>query len=44
MGADFTRCFECDDDVPVDEWDEHECQYPETDGYDPAEPWMEANR
>lgn len=41
MAAVMTRCFECDDDVPVDEWDDHECQADETDGYDPAEPWMD---
>lgn len=37
MMADFTRCFECGEDVYVDEWDEHACpQDAGTDGEDLA--------
>ena len=43
MIRELTRCFECGGDVPVEDWDDHECPTDELPGYDPAEPWMETN-
>lgn len=38
--TELTTCFECEQTVPVDEFDDHEC-VTELPNYDPNEPWMD---